>query len=85
MPDLQAQLCEILPLSTEDIAVLFATGLLNDKTVLRYIVKHEYFARLKKRTNGTSCFDIKIDLAVEYNVSRSFVDKVLYHYVNLRV
>ena len=82
---LKEQLGKILDFEPGYIDILFNTGLLDEQRAKRYVVKHEYFERVKKAQGAVSCFSIKLDLVAEYNVSRSFVDKLLYHYVDLKV
>lgn len=62
---------------------LLQSGIISEKTALRYIIKDEYYKRLKEQ--NASCFDIKLDLAIEYNVSKSTVDNIIYKYSHIVV
>lgn len=60
---------------------LLKSGIISEQTALRYIIKDEYYKRLKQQ--DASCFDIKLDLAVEYEVSKSTVDRIIYKYSHI--
>lgn len=66
-------------LNAQVIQVMFDTGLIEQKRVIRYVVKHEYFERLKQREANQSMNDIKLDLSIEYDVSVSYINKLIYH------
>ena len=65
------------------VSVMFESGLIEEKRALRWIIKNEYFIRVKAdRTKNFT--QHKLDLSIEYDVSRSFVDKVLYYYDDIK-
>jgi hypothetical protein len=65
------------------VAFMFESGLIEQKRALRWIIKNEYFIRVKKDRNKNFT-QHKLDLSIEYDVSRSFVDKVLYYYDDIK-
>ena len=60
---------------------LLKSGIISEQTALRYIIKDEYYKRLKEQ--DASCFDIKLDLSIEYNVSKSTIDNIIYKYSHI--
>jgi hypothetical protein len=62
---------------------MFESGLIEQKRALRWIIKNEYFIRIK--TDRSKNFtQHKLDIAVEFDVSESFVNKVLYYYDEIK-
>jgi hypothetical protein len=60
----------------EFVSFLQDSGLIEGKGVIRYIVKDEYYKRLK--VGDKSGFDIKMDLAVEYDLSFDKISYIIY-------
>lgn len=62
---------------------LLKTGIITKQTASRYIIKDEYYRRLKDQNQN--CFEIKLDLAIKYNVSKDTVDNILYKYSHIMI
>lgn len=58
------------------------TGILDPKQVKRWLVRYEYFKGL---STGRPGYDLRIEIAVTYNCSVSFVSKCVYRYTYLIV
>ena len=61
---------------------LCESGLIEEKRAIRWIIKNEYFIRIKDKSKTFT--EHKLDLSVEFDVSRSFIDKILYYYDDIR-
>ena len=64
--------------------MLLDAGLTCEKKLLYWVVKDEYFKRLKTQRDK-SCFDIKLDLAVEYDISEDTIKNIIYKKDYLKV
>lgn len=62
---------------------MFESGLIEEKRALRWIIKNEYFMRIKA-DRAKNFTQHKLDLSVDYEVSVSFVNKVLYYYDDIK-
>ena len=69
--------------ATAIVDYLYTCGVIDSKTMLRYVIRHEYYKRLKE--NKSSCFSIKLDLAVEYDISDTQVKRIIYDYTDIKV
>jgi len=58
------------------------SGLMEKKTILRYVIKDEYYNRLK---TGKSGYDIKMDLSVEYDIPFDTVTNIIYKYKHIKI
>jgi hypothetical protein len=65
------------------IEYLHESGVLDERTMLRYVIRDEYYKRLK--VGDRTCFEIKIDLAIEYGVSDTTVKNIIYNYTDIKV
>ena len=57
-------------------------GVLDERHILRYLIKAEYQRRT--RHNNVNRLKIKLDLAVEYDVSLPTVNNIIYRYHNIK-
>jgi hypothetical protein len=64
------------------VAFMFESGLIEEKRALRWIIKNEYFERVKDHSKNFT--EHKLDMSIEYDVSVSFVNKVLYYYEDIK-
>lgn len=69
--------------SSEVIDFLLESGVIDEKVLTRYLIKCEYYRRLK--TQNQSCFAIKMDLAADFDVSLTTVKNIIYKYDQLKV
>ena len=69
--------------TAEFIDYLVKCGLIECKQMFRYLIKHEYYKRLKKQ--DANCFTIKMDLSVEYDVSKATIENIIYKYDHISV
>lgn len=60
---------------------LLKSGIITQQIALRYIIKDEYYKRLKKQ--DANCFDIKLDLSIEFEVSKTTIDNIIYKYSHI--
>lgn len=61
---------------------LFSKGVININTALKVIIKATYSEILIK--NNSSNFKAELDIAVKYNVSRTFVQNCIYKNNNIK-
>ena len=62
---------------------LLQTGIITCQTALRYVVKDEYYKRLKKQ--DANCFEIKLNLSIKYDVSKTTIENIIYKYPHIIV
>ena len=62
---------------------LFSKGIINTNTALKVIIKATYSEILKQ--NNSSNFKAELDIAVKYNVSRTFVQNCIYKNDSLKI
>jgi len=60
---------------------LLKSGMITEQIALRYIIKDEYYKLLKEQ--NANCFEIKLDLAIKYNVSKPTIDNIIYKYSHI--
>lgn len=60
---------------------LLESNIITRQTALRYIIKDEYYKRLKEQ--NANCFEIKLDLSIKYNVSKPTIDNIIYKYSHI--
>ena len=68
---------------TDMVQYMIDSGLIEEKRALRWVIKWDYYQRLKGK-RYKSFNDIKLDLAVDYDVSKRFVDKIIYYYTEIK-
>jgi len=64
------------------VSYLFTKGIINTNTALKVIIKATYSEILMR--NNSSNFKAELDIAVKYNVSRTFVQNIIYKNDNLK-
>lgn len=62
---------------TQLIHFLIDSGIISEKNLTHYLIKHEYHQRLKDSRDVTF-IDIKMDLAAEFDVSYPTVQNIIY-------
>ncbi len=72
---------EILKLAGVDVTNLIENGLLEINHVKNWIIKRHYYTRAK---TGRTYTDIKNELSVEYEVSTSAIEKIIYKKVKTK-
>ncbi|MBL4752692.1 MAG: hypothetical protein JKY52_03700 [Flavobacteriales bacterium] len=60
---------------------LVDNGVLEERHIIRYLIKAEYQKRT--RYNDVNRLKVKLDLAVEYDVSLPTVNNIIYRYHNI--
>jgi len=69
--------------STDIIDTLLAIGIISEKDMIRYNVRNEYYKRLKEQKQ--TCFDIKLDLSVEFDLSETTILNIIYRDTHLKI
>ena len=59
----------------------FTSGVLDKKNVLRMLVKSRFYDLLKTNSSARSA---RLDCAIEFGVSETFVTDTIYHYTNIK-
>ncbi len=78
---------EKMRISNSDIEIpvfkMFEIGLITIQRARRFLVKKAYFDKMNDQgmLGKAAC----IETALEFNVSKSFVNKCLYHYTDIKV
>lgn len=62
---------------------MFEIGLITIERARRFLVKKSYFDKMNDQ--GMLGKTATIETAIEFSVSKSFVNKCLYHYTEIRV
>lgn len=62
---------------------LLKSGIITEQIALRYMIKDEYYKLLKEQ--DANCFEIKLDLAIKYNVSKTTVESIIYKYSHIMI
>jgi len=62
--------------TTELMSFMFEKGIISEKSLRDFLIKHEYTQMLKKQDK--SCFFMRLDLADEYDVSENTVKNAIY-------
>ena len=75
------------PESTDEtVLYMFELGLLDNKTVLRYVIRLLYYRRLSMQNETKeSCFTIKVEIADKLDVELDFVNNAIYKYTHLSI
>lgn len=63
--------------ATQIVEYLYSSGVIDEKIMLKYVIRHEYYKRIKE--GNQSCFSIKLDLAVQYDVTDTVVKNIIYN------
>lgn len=66
---------EIKEISKIDITEVMEIGILSEKQAKRWLVKSKYYAL---RKTGRTFTDIKLELSVDYDISVSAIEKMVY-------
>jgi len=88
-PDLEAGIIDVIESKfdccdiSQVVEFMFESGIINPKQAQFYLIKNEYYDRLKKR-GGESCFQIKADIAAEFDVSFPTVNNIIYTYKHIQ-
>ena len=61
---------------------LFSAKIIEQKNLLRALIKKRYHDLLK---GGSSANSASLDCAIEFGVSKSFVEKLIYRYKEIKV
>ncbi len=66
---------EVKELAGVEAGKLFEIGLINEKHARKWVVRKKYFELAK---TGRTYTDIKLELSVDYGVSVSMIEKLVY-------